>query len=178
MNEDGDDKYWWKLSYLTSKWSKNENPEKSRNFFLNPGIKNIGKSRPEKSRDPGIWQNPVPKNPGIEILDPVRACSLSSAQDKTKYTGLHRLLTVQWASWVSLALASLLSADCSAQCLLRHIGLLEADEDKIRKIRPKGTLVTILYVPREAAPKLARILTKGSAFGFATALVCFLMCLL
>ena len=40
---------------------------------LNPGIKNIGKSRPEKSRDPGIWQNPVPKNPGIEILDPVRA---------------------------------------------------------------------------------------------------------
>ena len=76
MNEDGDDKYWWKLSYLTSKWSKNENPEKSRNFFLNPGIKNIGKSRPEKSRDPGIWQNPVPKNPGIEILDPVRAWSI------------------------------------------------------------------------------------------------------
>ena len=38
-------------------------------------IKNIGKSRPEKSRDPGIWQNPVPKNPGIEILDPVRAWS-------------------------------------------------------------------------------------------------------
>ena len=33
---------------------------------------------------------------------------------------------------------------------LRHIGLMEADEDKIRKIRPKGTLVTILYVPREA----------------------------
>ena len=73
MNEDGDDRYWWKWSYLTSKWSKNENPEKSRNFFLNPGIKNIGKSRPEKSRDPGIWQNPVPKNPGIEILDPARA---------------------------------------------------------------------------------------------------------
>ena len=22
---------------------------------FNPGIKNIGKSRPEKSRDPGIW---------------------------------------------------------------------------------------------------------------------------
>ena len=73
MNKDGDDKYWWKLSYLTSKWSKNENPEKSRNFFLNPGIKNIGKSRPEKSRDHRIWKNPVPKNPGIEILDPVRA---------------------------------------------------------------------------------------------------------
>ena len=48
---------------------------KSRIFFLNPGIKNIQKSRPEKSRDPGIWQNPVPKNPGIEILDPVRAWS-------------------------------------------------------------------------------------------------------
>ena len=28
--------------------------------------------------------------------------------------------------------------------ILRHSGLLEADEDKIRKIRPKGTLVTIL----------------------------------
>ena len=34
--------------------------------------------------------------------------------------------------------------------ILRHIGLLEADEDKIRKIRPKGTLFRILYVPREA----------------------------
>ena len=32
-----------------------------------------GKSRPKKSRDPGIWQNPVQKNPGIEILDPARA---------------------------------------------------------------------------------------------------------
>ena len=50
-------------------------PKNPEFFFLNPGIKNIGKSRPEKSRDPGIWQNPVPKNPGIEILDPVRACS-------------------------------------------------------------------------------------------------------
>ena len=39
---------------------------------------------------------------------------------------------------------------CAELLLLRHIGLLEADEDKIRKIRPKGTLVTILYVPREA----------------------------
>ena len=35
-------------------------------------------------------------------------------------------------------------------CFLRHIGLLEADEDKIRKIRPKGTQVRMLYVPREA----------------------------
>ena len=34
--------------------------------------------------------------------------------------------------------------------ILRHIGLLEADEDKIRKIRPKGTQVRMLYVPREA----------------------------
>ena len=34
--------------------------------------------------------------------------------------------------------------------IFRHIGLMEADEDKIRKIRPKGTLFTILYVPREA----------------------------
>ena len=34
--------------------------------------------------------------------------------------------------------------------ILRHIGLLEVDEDKIRKIRPKGTQVRMLYVPREA----------------------------
>ena len=34
--------------------------------------------------------------------------------------------------------------------ILRHIGLLEADEKKIRKIRPKGTQVKMLYVPREA----------------------------
>ena len=32
---------------------------------------------------------------------------------------------------------------------ITHIGLLEADEDKIRKIRPKGTQVRMLYVPRE-----------------------------
>ena len=42
----------------------------------NPGIKNKGKSRPETSRDPGIWQNPVPENPGIENLDPDGAWSL------------------------------------------------------------------------------------------------------
>ena len=29
--------------------------------------------------------------------------------------------------------------------VLRHIGLLEADKDKIRKIRPKGTQVRMLY---------------------------------
>ena len=50
-------------------------PKNPKRFPWNPGIKNIG-----KSRDPGIWQNPVPpdgvpENPGIEILDPVRACS-------------------------------------------------------------------------------------------------------
>ena len=56
-------------------------PKNPEFFFQNHGIKNIGKSRPEKSRDPGIWQNPVPKNPGIEILDPVRAwCSVLIAQ--------------------------------------------------------------------------------------------------
>ena len=40
-------------------------------FSNNPGIKNKGKSRPEKSRDPGIWQNPVPKIPGLKILIPL-----------------------------------------------------------------------------------------------------------
>ena len=40
---------------------------------LNPGIKNIGKSRPEKSRDPRILQYPVPKIPGLKILDPAGA---------------------------------------------------------------------------------------------------------
>ena len=69
MNEDGDDKYWWKLIYLTSKWSKNENPEKSRKFFLKsrdqkywkipsrkiPGSRDLAKSRPEKSRDWKSW---------------------------------------------------------------------------------------------------------------------------
>ena len=44
----------------------------------------------------------------------------------------------------------LAKAQKGGRSVLRHIGLLEADEDKIRKIRPKGTLVTILYVPREA----------------------------
>ena len=37
----------------------------------------------------------------------------------------------------------------SMSIILRHIGLLEADEDKIRKIRPKGTQVRMLYVPRD-----------------------------
>ena len=57
-----------KIIRFDEQMKQNENPKKSRFSFLNPGIKNIGKSRPEKSRDPGIW-----KNPGIEILDPVRA---------------------------------------------------------------------------------------------------------
>ena len=51
-------------------------PKTPERFPLNPGIKNIGKSRPEKSRDLGIWKDPIPENPGIEILDPARACSL------------------------------------------------------------------------------------------------------
>ena len=46
--------------------------------------------------------------------------------------------------------------------ILRHIGLLEADEDKIRKIRPKGTLVTILYVPREAREVNLADKTRGA----------------
>ena len=45
--------------------------------------------------------------------------------------------------------------------ILRHIGLLEADEDKIRKIRPKGTLVTILYVPREAIYPKGGYISQG-----------------
>ena len=48
-------------------------PKNPGNFLNNPGIKNKGKSRPGKSRDPGIWPNPVPENPGIENLDPARA---------------------------------------------------------------------------------------------------------
>ena len=48
-------------------------PKNPKKFPKNPGIKNIGKPRPETYRDPGIWQNPVSKNPGIEILDPARA---------------------------------------------------------------------------------------------------------
>ena len=43
-----------------------------------------------------------------------------------------------------------MNLDSIAVSLLRHIGLMEADEDKIRKIRPKGTQVRMLYVPREA----------------------------
>ena len=76
--------YWFDDNDLI--WQGNEAkikiPKYPEKFPLNPGIKNIGKSRPEKSRDPGIWQNPVPKNPGIVILDPVRACS--------SHTGDHR----------------------------------------------------------------------------------------
>ena len=60
-------------------WQANETklkiPKNPERFPWNPGIKKIGQSHPEKSRDPGIWQNPVPKNPGIEILDPARAWS-------------------------------------------------------------------------------------------------------
>ena len=58
----------WQANETKLKIPKSLNP-------WNPGIKKIGQSHPEKSRDPGIWQNPVPKNPGIEILDPARAWS-------------------------------------------------------------------------------------------------------
>ena len=47
---------------------------KSRKIFLNPGIKNIGKSRPEKSRDPGILEKSRPENPGIKIPENAGAC--------------------------------------------------------------------------------------------------------
>ena len=55
--------------------AKTKIPRNPGNFLNNPGIKNKGKSRPGKSRDPGIWPNPVPENPGIENLDPARAWS-------------------------------------------------------------------------------------------------------
>ena len=60
----------WFDQHTKQKQKSRKIPEK---FLNNPGIKNKGKSRPEKSRDPGIWQNPVPENPGIENLDPARA---------------------------------------------------------------------------------------------------------
>ena len=61
----------WFDQHTKQKQKSRKIPDK---FLNNPGIKNKGKSRPEKSRDPGIWQNPVPENPGIENLDPARAC--------------------------------------------------------------------------------------------------------
>ena len=73
-----EDSWWWMKMVMINIdenypiWQANEAkikiPKNPEIFFLNPGTKNIGKSCPEKSRDPGIWQNP-----GIEILDPVRA---------------------------------------------------------------------------------------------------------
>ena len=60
-------------SKLERSFAKNcQNCQRSFSTFCN------GKSRPEKSRDPGIWQNPVPENPWIENLDPARACSRDS----------------------------------------------------------------------------------------------------
>ena len=38
------------------------------------GIKILGWSRPEISRDPKILRNPVPEIPRLKILDPVKAC--------------------------------------------------------------------------------------------------------
>ena len=68
-----------------------KNPGK---FSKNPGIKNKGKSRPEKSRDPGIWKNPVPKIPGLTIWIPLGpdqevvigvAKSISHSQNSESY---------------------------------------------------------------------------------------------
>ena len=46
----------------------------TRFFWQDPGIKILGWSHPEISRDPKILQNPVPEILGLEILDPVGAC--------------------------------------------------------------------------------------------------------
>ena len=66
-------------------------PEK---FPNNPGIENKGKSRPEKSRDPGIWQNPVPKIPDLKIWIPLRpACDLSVPDDHCFFLLGHHIPT-------------------------------------------------------------------------------------
>ena len=57
---------------------------------------------------------------------------------------------VLWRAYIAYIAYTAYTAYIAYIYILKHIGLLEADEDKIRKIRPKGTLVTILYVPREA----------------------------
>ena len=59
--------------------AKTKIPEK---FPNNPWIKIKGKSRPEKSLDPGIWQNPVPKISGLKILIPLGLLSISPEQDE------------------------------------------------------------------------------------------------
>ena len=49
-----------------------KNPEK---IPKDPGMKILGKSRPKKSRDPGILQKSCPENPGIKIPENAGACS-------------------------------------------------------------------------------------------------------
>ena len=75
----------------------------------------------------------------------VNQCCLPGNNGLNSRSGPHGISTN-----VALLKGGLLRYNVVCSKLLRHIGLLEADEDKIRKIRPKGTLVTILYVPREA----------------------------
>ena len=60
-------------------------PEK---FPNNPGIENKGKSRPEKSRDPGIRQNPVPKIPGLKIWIPLGPAGDSCTEHVFRVLGL------------------------------------------------------------------------------------------
>ena len=56
-----------------------KNP-KEKGAMIKSWDKNIVKSHPKKSRDPGIWLKSRPDNSGCEILDPVRACPLSFLQ--------------------------------------------------------------------------------------------------
>ena len=61
----------WKMFKLITNRIKQTYPkEKSRTISKNPGIKIWGKSRPGKSRDPGILQKsrPVPSRPGMKFL--------------------------------------------------------------------------------------------------------------
>ena len=53
--DNGDDKNWWNDPIWQANEAKMKIPKNPERIPLNPGIKNIGKSRPEKSRDPGIW---------------------------------------------------------------------------------------------------------------------------
>ena len=48
------------------------NPERSRIFWRNPGMKFQANPVP---KNPGILQNPVPEIPGLKILDPAGAWS-------------------------------------------------------------------------------------------------------
>ena len=61
-----------KFSKLITNCTKEGDPQK---FPIDPEMKILGWSCPEKSRDPGILQKSYPKNPGIEILENAGACS-------------------------------------------------------------------------------------------------------